>query len=79
MNNSSTHIKLSKNQLSQMVQLGGLLERLLEHFLKTSLLLMKNVFKLLAKSALIPLGLTGAVVVTDTAIQKKILGLGTTL
>ena len=58
-NNSSTHIKLSKTQLSQMVQLGGFLERLFEHLLKTSLLLMKNVLKLLPKSTLRPLGLNG--------------------
>ena len=42
-----------------MVQLGGFLERLFEHLLKTSLLLMKNVLKLLPKSTLRPLGLTG--------------------
>ena len=42
-----------------MVQLGGFLERLFEHLLKTSLLLMKNVLKLLPKSTLTPLGLTG--------------------
>ena len=42
-----------------MVQLGGFLERLFEHLLKTSLLLMENVLKLLPKSTLKPLGLTG--------------------
>ena len=42
-----------------MVQLGGFPERLFEHLLKTSLLLMKNVLKLLPKSTLRPLGLTG--------------------
>ena len=35
---------------------------------------MKNVLKLLAKSVLIPLGLTAAA--TDAAIQKKIFGSG---
>ena len=34
---------------------------------------MKNVMKPLAKSALIPLGLTAAVSTTNAAIQKKIL------
>ena len=33
---------------------------------------MKNVLKLLAKSILIPLGLTAAVAAIDAAIQKKI-------
>ena len=44
-NNSSAYIKLSKSQLSKMVQLGGLLDRLLGQFLKTGLPLMKNVLK----------------------------------
>ena len=34
---------------------------------------MKNVMKPLAKSVLIPLGLTAAVSTTNAAIQKKIL------
>ena len=33
---------------------------------------MKNVFKPLAKSILIPLGITAAASATDAAIQKKI-------
>ena len=37
---------------------GGFLGRLLRPLLKTGLLLMKNVLKLLAKSNSIPLGLT---------------------
>ena len=45
MNNSSAHIKLSKSQLSKMVQLGGLLDRLLGQLIKTGLPLMKNVLK----------------------------------
>ena len=44
-NNLSAHIKLSKSQLSKMVQLGGLLDRLLGQFIKTGLPLMKNVLK----------------------------------
>ena len=35
---------------------------------------MKSVVKLLAKSALIPLGLTAVTSATDAAIHKKILG-----
>ena len=38
---------------------------------------MKNVIQPLAKSVLIPLGLTAAASATDTGIHKKILGSGT--
>ena len=57
-NNSSTDIILSKTQLSKMIQSGGFLGRLLDPLLKKRLPLMKNVVKPLAKSVLIPLGLT---------------------
>ena len=40
---------------------------------------MKNVLKPLAKSVLIPLGLTAAESATDAAIQKKMFGPGNTL
>ena len=53
-NNSSADIKLSKTQLSKMIQSGGFLGRLLGPLLKTGLPLIKNVIKLLAKSILIP-------------------------
>ena len=56
----STDIKLSKTQLSKMVQSGGFLDRLLGLLLKTGLPLMRNVVKPLDKSVLIPLGLTAA-------------------
>ena len=59
-NNSSTNIKLSKSQLSKMIQSGGFLDRLLGPLLKTGLPLIKNVIKPLAKSVLIPSGLTAA-------------------
>ena len=39
---------------------------------------MKNVFTPLAKSILVPLGLTAAASATDVAIQNKIFGSGTT-
>ena len=39
---------------------------------------MKNVIKPLAKSVLIPLGLTAAASAADAKIHKKILGSGTT-
>ena len=40
---------------------------------------MKNVLKSLAKSVLIPLGLTVTVSATDTAIHKKMFESGTTI
>ena len=46
--------------------------------LKTGFPLMKNVLKPLAKSVLIPLGLTTAASATDAAIQNKIFGSGLT-
>ena len=49
-NKSSTDIKLSKTQLSKMVQSGGFLGRLLGPLLKAGLPLIKNVIKPLAKS-----------------------------
>ena len=55
-NKSSTDIKLSKPQISKMIQSGGFLGRLLGPLLNTGLLLIKNVIKPLAKSILIPLG-----------------------
>ena len=46
----STDIKLSKTQISKMIQSGGFLGRLLGPLLKTGLPLIKNVIKPLAKS-----------------------------
>ena len=57
-----------------MVQLGGFLDRLLGPLLKTGLSLTEKVLKPLAKSVLVPLGLTAAASATDVAIQKKIYG-----
>ena len=48
--NSSSDIKLSKTQLSKMIQSGGCLGRLLGSLLKTGLSLITNVIKPLAKS-----------------------------
>ena len=75
-NHSSTDIRLSKTQLSKMIQSGGFLGRLLRPLLKTGLPLIKNVIKALAKSVLIPLGLTAAASEADAGIHKKILGSG---
>ena len=58
-------------------QSGGFLGRLLGPLLKTGLPLMKNVLKPLAKSALIPFGLTAAAA-TDAACHKKVFGSGVT-
>ena len=77
-NHLSTDIKLSKTQLSKMIQSGGFLGRLLGPLLKTGLPLMKSVIKPLAKIFLIPLGLTAAVSAADAGIHKKILGSGHT-
>ena len=55
-----------------MIQLGGFLGRLLGPLLRTGLPLMKSVIQPLAKSVLIPLGLTAA----DARIHKKILDSG---
>ena len=70
-NHLSTDIKLSKTQLSKMIQSGGFLGRLLGPLLKTGLPLIKNVIKPLAKSVLIPLELTAAVSAADAGIHKK--------
>ena len=73
---SSTDIKLSKTQLSKMIESVGFLGRLLGPLLKTGLPLMKSVIKPLAESVLIPLGLTAAASPADAGIHKKILGSG---
>ena len=59
-----------------MIQSGGFLGRLLGPIVKTGLPLMKSVIKPLAKSVLIPLGLTAAASAADAGIHKKILGSG---
>ena len=59
-----------------MIQSGGFLGRLLGPLLKTRLPLTKSVIKPLAKSVLVPLGLTAAASAADAGIHKKILGSG---
>ena len=77
-NGSSANIKLSKTQLYKIGQSKGFLDRLSRPLVKIGLLLMKNKLKLLAKSALIPLGLLLlAAAATGTAIHKKMIGSGT--
>ena len=71
--NMSTDIKLSKAQISKIVQSGGFLGKLLGPLLKTGLSLLKSVIKLLGLS-----NLTAASSAIDAGAQKKIYGCGTT-
>ena len=76
-NNSSANVKLSKTQLHKVEQSGGFLGRRLWPLLKIGLPLIGNVLKPLAKSVLIPLGLTAASA-THAAIHEKMFGSGRT-
>ena len=69
-NNFSANIKL---QLHKIEQSGWFLGRILGPLIKTGLTLTGNLLKPLAKSILIPLGLTASA--TDVAIFKKCLDL----
>ena len=73
-NHSSTDIKLSKTQLSKMIQSGGFLGKLLGKLARP---LMKVAMSL-AKNVLAPLGLSAAMSAIDGSIKKKMLGSGTT-
>ena len=70
-NHLSADIKLSKTQLSKMIQSGRFLGRLLGPLLKTGLPLIKYVIKPLAKSVLIPLALIAAASAVDAGIHTK--------
>ena len=71
-NHLSADIKLSKTQLSKMIQSGGFLGRSLGPLLKTGLPLITNVIKPLAKNVLIPLRVTAAAAAAaDVGIHKK--------
>ena len=72
-NNMSTDIKLSKAQISKIIQSGGSLGKHLGPLLKTGLSLLKSVIKPLGL-----LGLTAASSGIDAGVQKKIYGSGTT-
>ena len=74
-NNMSTDLKLSKAQISKIIQSGGFLGSLL---IKLAGPLMKIAIPL-AKIVLAPLGITAAVTAIDAGIKKKILGSGTTI
>ena len=75
-NHLSADIILSKTQLSKMIESGGFLDRLFGPLLKTGLPLIKKVIKPLAKSVLIPLGLTAAASAADAGIHKKNIRIG---
>ena len=77
-NNFSANVELSTTQLHKTGQSGGFLVWLLEPLLKSGLLLIKNVLKTLAKSVLIPLGLTAVASATHAAIHIKMFGSGIT-
>ena len=59
-----------------MIHTRGFLGKLLGPLHRSGLPLMKSVIKPLAKSVLIPLGLTAAASAADAGILKKILGYG---
>ena len=73
-NNMSTDIKLSKAQISKLIQsgefLGSLLSKIAGPLMKAAVPLAKNI--------LAPLGVTAAASAIDAGIQKKIYGSGTT-
>ena len=70
-NNTSTDIKFFKAQINEIIQSGSFLGKFLGPLLKIGLPLIKNVIKPLAKSVLIPLGLTAAASTADAGIHKK--------
>ena len=72
--NISTDIKLSKTQLSKMIQSGGFLGNLLG---KLAGPLMKVAMPL-AKNVLAPLGISAAMSAIDGSLKKKMFGSGTT-
>ena len=71
--NMSTDIKLSKAQISKIIQSGGFLGKLLGPLLKTGLPLLKSVMKPFGL-----LGLTAASPAIDVGVQKNIYGSRTT-
>ena len=73
-NNMSTDLKLSKAQISKIIQSGGFLGSLLS---KLAGPLMKVAVPL-AKNMLAPLGVTAAASAIDGGIQKKMYGSRTT-
>ena len=70
-NNISTDLKLSKVQISKIIQSGGFLRLLLS---KLAVPLMKKAIPLV-KKGLAPLGITAAASAIDAGIQKKYMAL----
>ena len=64
-----TDLKRCTAEISKIIQSGRFLGRLLGPVLKTGLPLTKNVIKPLAKSVLIPLGLTAVASAADAGIH----------
>ena len=73
-NNLSADIKLSKAQISKIIESGGFLGSLLSKLVGPLI----KVAVPLAKNVLAPLGITAAASALDAGIQKKIHGSGTT-
>ena len=71
-NNMSADIEFSKAQINKLMKEGGALGSILARFLPK---LTKPAISL-GKNILAPLGLSAAMSATDTAIQKKVHGLG---
>ena len=65
--NMSTDLKLSKAQISKIIQSGGFLGSLLSKLASP----LVKVAILLAKNVLAPLGITAAASAVDVGIQKK--------
>ena len=70
----SADLKLSKTQISKIIQSGGFLGSLLKKLVDPSM----KVALPLAKNVLASLGITATASAIDAGIQKKIHGSGTT-
>ena len=71
-NNLSANIKLSKTQMSKIIQSGEFLGRFLGALMKDFSPFMKKVFQPLAKSVFIPLGLAAVALGADAGTHKKL-------
>ena len=72
-NDLSANRKLSKTQLSEIIQSGEFLGRLPVRLMKVSLPSLKNLNTPLTKSVSNTLGLTAAAAAADTDFEKKVL------
>lgn len=69
----SKYAELSRTQISIIIQSDKFLGRPLEPLTKVGLPLMRNILTPLAKSVLLPLGLTAAASTAEAGIHQKIL------